>query len=298
MIATLACGLLVGLGGFVLATAALPKSVAVKPPAAPYSPSHRPQQQLDTDPRPGPLTRAAAPLVPWCTRLGLPREPRRRDLALLEREPATHVASQIATSLTLAVMGAGLFAFLHADGLPVPPVFLTAFVGAPALYGFTAPNQRLKAEAAAHRDGLRQAIGSFLTLASLALAAGGNLNEALATASEAGQGAAAAQLRGALAYAQSSGTPAWDALAELGRRAEVPELTELAAAVSLAGHEGARLRATLSTRSTAMRERQLAAREAAEIAATEKTVLPTALMMLGYLLLVITPAAATAMHAL
>src|SRR5581483_7077682 len=117
-----------------------------------------------------------------------------RSLALLERDTATHVASQIATSLALAVMGCGLFAFLHADGLPAPPVFLLAFAGVPALYGFTAPSSRIKAEAAARRDALRQAIGSFLTLASLALSAGGNLNEALATASEIGQSEAAAQL--------------------------------------------------------------------------------------------------------
>lgn len=206
MFATLACALLVGLGLSLVVIAALPKAAAVRPQPAAYSPSHRPEQ-TDARLRPGPLTRAAAPLVPWCTRLGLPREPRRRDLALLERDTATHVASQIATALALAVMGTGLFAFLHADGLPVPPVFLIAFVGVPALYGFTAPSTRLKAEAAAHRDALRQAIGSFLTLASLALAAGGNLNEALATASQAGQGPAAAQLRGALAYAESSGTP-------------------------------------------------------------------------------------------
>lgn len=297
MFATLVCALLVGLGLSLAAIAALPKATAARPQPATYSPSHRPEQ-TDAGPRPGPLTRAAAPLVPWCTRLGLPREPRRRDLALLERDTATHVAAQIATSIALAVMGSGLFAFLHADGLPVPAVFLIAFLGVPALYGFTAPSTRIKAEATAHRDALRQAIGSFLLLASLALSAGGNLNEALATATEIGQSDAAAQLRGALAYAESSGTPAWDALSDLGRRADVPELTELAAAVSLAGHEGARLRATLSTRSKAMRERQLASREAAEIAATEKTVLPTALMMLGYLLLVAAPAAATAMHAL
>jgi Flp pilus assembly protein TadB len=297
MFASPACALLVGLGLYFAATAALPKPAAARPQPAAYSPSHRPEQ-VETGPRPGPLTRAATPLVPWCTRLGLPREARRRDLALLERDPATHVASQVATALALAVMGFGLFAVLRAEGLAIPPVLLMAVVGVPALYGFSAPSSRLKAEAAAHRDALRQAIGSFLTLASLALAAGGNLNEALATASQAGHGPAPAQLRGALAYAESSGTPVWDALAELGRRADVVELTELAAAVSLAGHEGARLRATLSTRSKALRERQLAAREAAEIAATEKAALPTTLMMLGYLLLVVTPAAATAMHAL
>jgi Flp pilus assembly protein TadB len=297
MLATLACALTIGLGLCYAVTAMLPKAAASRPHPTPYTPSHRPAP-ADTLPREGALTRAAVPLVPWFTRLGLPREPRRCDLALLERDTATHLAQQIATSLALALLGSGLFAFLHADGLPVPPVFLMAFVGVPALYGFTAPSNKLKTEAAAHRDALRQTTGSFLTLAGLALAAGGNINEALATASQAGRGPAAAQLRGAIAYAESSGTPAWDALAELGRRADVTELTELAAAVSLAGHEGARLRATLSTKSKALRERQLAAREAAEIAATEKTALPTTLMMLGYLLLVATPAAATAMHAL
>lgn len=298
MLTTLACALAVGFGLCYAASAILPRTTAAGPDPVLYAPSHRPEPERDAGPREGALTRAALPLVPLAERFGLPREARRRDLELLGRDAAAHLAQKIATMLALAVLGAALFVLLHACGILVPGGFLAAFAGVPALYGFTAPDNQIKADAAAHRDQLRQVLVSFLTLASLALAAGGNINEALATASQAGHGPAADQLRGALAYAESSGAPAWDTLAELGRRADVPELTELAAAVRLTGSEGARLRATLSTKARALRERQLAAREAAELAATEKTALPTTLMMLGYLLLVAAPAAATAMHAL
>lgn len=297
MLTTLASSMATGLGLLVLVATALPKPAARTPEPAAYSPSHRPAQ-ADTGPPQGPLSRAATPMVPLLERLGLPRETHRRDLALLERDTATHLAHQIATTLALMFLGIGFFVLLRAEGLPIQIGYLPACAGIPGLYGFTAPNTSLGREAARHRDALRQATGSFLTLGSLALAAGGNLNEALATAGAAGDGAAADQLRGAIAYAESSGTPAWDALAELGRRAQVHELTELAAAVSLSGHEGARLRAALATKSKALRERQLAAREAAEVAACEKTALPTALLMLGYLLLVATPAAASALHTL
>jgi len=234
--------------------------------------------------------------VPLLEHLGLPRKTIRRDLVLLERDTATHLARQIAAALALMVFGTGFFLLLHAGGVSISTGYLPACAGAPALYGFMEPNITLRGEAARHRDALRQATGSFLTLAALALAAGGNLNEALAAAGHAGDGAAADQLRGALAYAESSGTPAWDALAELGHRAQVHELTELAAAVSLSGHEGARLRTALTTKSKALRNRQLAAREAAEIAASEKTALPTALLMFGYLLLITAPAAASALR--
>lgn len=297
MLINLAGGVITGLGLLLLATTILPKRAADTPAPAPYTPSYRPTR-ADNGLRPGPLSAAALPLVPLLEHLGLPREIHRRDLALLERDTATHLAQQIGAALALMVFGAGFFLLLHAGGLPIPAGYLAASAGIPALYGFTAPNASLRSEAARHRDALRQATGSFLTLAALALAAGGNLNEALAAAGHAGDGAAADQLRGALAYAESSGTPAWDALAELGHRAQVHELTELAAAVSLSGHEGARLRTTLTTKSKALRERQLAAREAAEIAASEKTALPTALLMLGYLLLIAAPAAASALRTL
>lgn len=295
MLTTVVCSSLTGLALFLVVTTALPKPAAVAPEPAPYAPTHRPAQ-ADNGLQPGPLTRAAAPLVPLLGHLGLPREIHRRDLALLERDAATHLARQIAAALALMFFGTGFFLLLHAGGVSIPTEYLPACAGVPALYGFVEPNITLRSEAAKHRDALRQATGSFLTLAALALAAGGNVNEALAAAGHAGDGAAADQLRGALAHAESSGTPAWDALAKLGHRAQVHELTELAAAVSLSGHEGARLRTALTTKSRALRERQLAAREAAEIAASEKTALPTALLMLGYLLLIAAPAAASALR--
>jgi tight adherence protein C len=299
MLVTLMCGVVVGLSLVYVGATAFPKPAAPATVREPehYAPSHRlaaPAQEQHH----GPLVRAVAPMTPWLGRLGLPREARRRDLALVERNAATHLAHQIASALALALLGAGFFALLTGGGLRVPVAYMSACVGIPLLYGFLAPSNNLKNEARAHRDALRQATGSFLTLASMCLAAGGSLGEALATAAQAGQGAAAQQLRGALAYADTAGTPPWDALAELGRRAQVPELTELAAAVSLAGVEGARLRTTLITKSRALRQRQLTAREAAETAAAEKTALPTALMMSGYLVLIAAPAAASALHTL
>jgi Flp pilus assembly protein TadB len=295
--AMLMCAVLVGVGLAYAVTGLLPKPVSPEKHAAPYAPSHRPAS-AEAGPDPGPLARAAMPLVPVLARAGLPRKERRRDLDLLERDVAVHLAQQAASALVLAAVGACLFALVRFEGLALPPVFLVVATVVPALYGFTAPAGRLKTEAAVRRDDLREITGGFLLLAALVLSGGGNLNEALATAYDAGDGPAAGQLRGALAYAESSGTSPWEALAELGRHADVPELEELAAAVSLSGHEGARLRATMFAKAKALRGRQLAALEAAAIAATEKAVLPTTLMMLGYLLLVLAPAAATALHAL
>jgi Flp pilus assembly protein TadB len=246
----------------------------------------------------GPLTRAAVPLVPLAQRLGLPRPARRKDLELLERDVATHLATQIATSAALAVLGMLFASALTVGGLDIPATYMPLAVVIPVLYGFTAPNQRLKAEAAEHREALRQATGSFLSLTSICLAAGSSLEEALTAAADAGDGPAPRQLRGALAYANAAHTPVWDAFAELGHRADVAELKELAAAVNLAGVEGARLRATLAAKAATLRFRLLSAREATEAATTEKTALPVALLMTGYLLFVVFPAASTALQSL
>ena len=63
--------------------------------------------------------------------------------------------------------------------------------------------------------------------------------------------------------------------------------------MSLAGTEGARVRRSLEAKARSLRARELALAEAKAEAATERMAIPTALLMLGFMLLVGFPAVAS-----
>jgi tight adherence protein C len=75
----------------------------------------------------------------------------------------------------------------------------------------------------------------------------------------------------------------------------VPELTELAASLSLAGTEGARVRESLAVKATSLRDHALAEAEADAQSTTEKMAVPVVMLFLGFLLLIGYPAASAIM---
>ena len=117
-------------------------------------------------------------------------------------------------------------------------------------------------------------------------------------AAEPGTGPGHDHLRTALAVAQTSRKPLWETLGQLGEHTGVTDLCELAASAALAGSEGARIRATLTTKATSLRTRLLAEQEAHAASATERAAIPTTLLMTGYMLLVTFPALMQAVHSL
>jgi hypothetical protein len=96
----------------------------------------------------------------------------------------------------------------------------------------------------------------------------------------------------ALVLAQDSGETPWDALDRLGRELGLNELTELAAAVGLAGTEGARIRATLAAKAGSIRRHNLASAESEANAVTERLFLPGVFLLVGFLAFVAYPAVA------
>jgi hypothetical protein len=102
-------------------------------------------------------------------------------------------------------------------------------------------------------------------------------------------GWAADRLRQVLATARVLRQPPWQALGELGDDTGVPELTELAAAMALAGTEGARVRASLSARAAAMRQAATAEMETEAEKASSRMSLPLLVLGFGYLIFLLYP---------
>ena len=84
---------------------------------------------------------------------------------------------------------------------------------------------------------------------------------AMETAARAGNGMAFIELRRATNQARLSGEPVWDTLDDLGRRLDIVELREIAAAGNLAGEQGAAVRRSLMAKARSLRSTSLSAAE-------------------------------------
>ncbi|MEV0093712.1 type II secretion system F family protein [Streptomyces sp. NPDC050738] len=155
---------------------------------------------------------------------------------------------------------------------------------------FFVPDFAVRAKAAARRDEMRHTLALVLDLTVIALAGGAGINQALTDATSGPRGWAATRLRSALNVAQVTRTSPWPHLRDLGQKIDVSDLTELAATLTLAGTEGAKVRASLAAKARAMRRRRLAEADGLAQSATEQMALPVVLLFAGFLIFLGYPA--------
>lgn len=275
------CGVGVGLGLWLAGTALRPRPVPLAAALAALQPSPAPP------PSGGRTVAAALRLLEW---VGSRTAARDQQLALAGSSPALWARDKlVATGVGFAVPLAS-WALLAAAGLAPPPAAMGALSLAGTVAGWWWPDARLTERVAARRQAFTHALSSYLDLVNVILAGGGGVETALTAAAEAGDGFAFAQIRGALERAQRVGEPLWQAFDDLGVELGVVELRELASSIGLAGSQGARIRASLQTKADTLRRHQLAAAEAGAEAATERMNIPTAVLLLGFLLFILFPA--------
>ncbi len=222
--------------------------------------------------------------------LGLRFDRVEADLRLTGRTLEQHLAQKVLLAifgLTLPVL-VGLTWIVVGIGVSIT---LPAAVGiALAAVFFFAPDLALRSEADDRRTQFRHALGSFLDLVVISLAGGAGVESALRDAAGIGRGWAYAQLRNALDVTTLTGETPWAALARLGDEVGVSELSELAASISLAGTEGARVRDSLAMKASTLREHAMAEAEAEAESTTEKMAVPVVLLFLGFMILIGYPA--------
>jgi len=213
-----------------------------------------------------------------------------RDLAALGRSRETHLAEKVTLALVGLLLVPATTAVLAIGGAQLPlavPLWGSIVCGAIA---FWVPDLGIHAEARDRRRDFRHALGAFLDLVVVALAGGGGVETALEDAVSIGHGWAFDHLRHALERARLARETPWAALARVGDELAIPELSELAATVALAGTEGAKVRASLSAKAASLRVHELTDAETSAQAATERMSLPVVLLFAGFLVFVGYPA--------
>jgi Flp pilus assembly protein TadB len=214
-----------------------------------------------------------------------------QDLAMLDRDPAAHAGTKLASSLLACFSTLVLMIAVGLAGVSVATVVLVGAVLGAAVVGLVLPDRRLRTTATRRRTDSTAALSSYLDLVTVLLAGGAGLETALHAAADAGGGWTYEQLRAALVRARTTRQSVWTCFAELGKRTGIDELVELSASVQLAGQQGARIALSLATRATTLRARVLAGIEAEAHSASERMGLPTVLMFVGFLFLLGFPAA-------
>ncbi|MGH3719416.1 MAG: type II secretion system F family protein [Pseudonocardiaceae bacterium] len=289
MITALGLGAGLGIGLWALVVGLFPPrptlgAVLARASAPPASPPILPTDDS------GWAARLGGPFVVPLQALGLPGARLVGDLAVTDQPVSTHLARQASGAMAglLAPVVAQLLLTVGGLSLGVAPPVIASLVL--TVLGFLTPHLQVRAEARQRRVGFRHALSAYLDLVGITLAGGAGVDSALRDSVAIGHGWAFAQIRRALDTARLTRTTPWATLRQLGDELDVSELSELAASVSLAGTEGAKVRASLAAKAAALRTHQITDAEADAQAATERMSLPVMALFLGFLVFIGFPA--------
>jgi tight adherence protein C len=283
MMVPLLLGATTGIGLWLIALALRPRPVPLAKVLA----------DLDRPTATAPDTAPGGPVTGWALELlaalGLRPPTRDRQLALAGITPHAWARDKLVGTTVGLTVPLLVWAALTAVGIRLPPaVGVLAFAGGVA--GWVWPDLKLAERVEQRRKAFQYALSAYLDLVNVILAGGGGIETALVAAADAGDGWAFARLRHALHRAQRINQPLWTAFDDLGAELGVNELRDLASSIGLAGAQGARIRASLAIKADTLRSHQIAETEAAAEATTERMNLPTAVLLLGFLIFIVFPA--------
>jgi Flp pilus assembly protein TadB len=225
------------------------------------------------------------------TRRGVTHTSLRQDLALTGRtyeEAMTRKVLFATGGLLVALLLLVVIPAAVGAALPIGAPLAVALLLATAL--FFLPDLEAKADATRRRAEFRHALGAYLDLVALEMAARAAPAEALPAAAKIGAGWPLALIRDTLYRATRAGRDPWQALADLGQRIGLNALRDLVQLVSLVAHDGARVRSTLTARAHTMRRHELANLQGEAGKADQSMQMAQVLIGLGYLVFIGYPA--------
>ncbi|RAS58985.1 type II secretion system (T2SS) protein F [Lentzea atacamensis] len=229
---------------------------------------------------------------------GTPTARLRADLNVVGTDVERHLVSKALYGLVGAALTSCVSLALVINGVGLPWTTSVVAIAGFAVIGFLVPDLKVREAAQRRRSDFRHALGAYLNLVRILLAGGAGVDAALTDAADVGNGWAFHQLRQALVTAQVTRTTPWEALDRLGEDLQLRQLSDLAAAVSLAGTDGAKIRSSLGSKAAALRAKEITDSEGEARAATERMSLPLVLLMLGFLLFIGYPALVSVLNGL
>lgn len=226
------------------------------------------------------------------------RSQRVRDLSVTGRTLERHLVVMAVATLLGALAPVVVAGGLAAVGWRLPLVGVLVAAGLGAVGGVVSTAVELRRSAARARHRFLCGLSCWLELVALGQAGGMGVESALGAASRISPDPAFSRIGQALQRSRHGGLTPWDELGRLGAELGIQPLDELAASLSLAGSEGARIRASLQAKSASLRRRQMSLAQSQANSVTERLFLPSIVLMLGFLVFVMYPAGVSLAHVL
>jgi len=210
------------------------------------------------------------------------------DLALMERPPEAHAIDKLQTALFGAALPVVLWLISSVgSALPAGLVGISSIVL--GVGGWYLADRQVTAKATRRRQEFRLVLATYLRLVTVLLAGGSGTEEALQDAAGYGTGWGFSLLRRCVTDARLAGRSPWSVMQTVAERTALDDLAELAGAMALAGEAGAQVRRSLEASAAALTERELADVDARAASRTERMNAPIAMLVIGFVVLVIFP---------
>lgn len=197
------------------------------------------------------------------------------DLAVLGRSVAWFYGKKVAYAMMGLALPVGLSAAAALAGFSLPfavPVFASLAI---ALVAWFVPSADVAKEAREARNQCARALTAFVELCALERASGAGAAQAMSKAAQVGDSWLFVRIREELARAAYDRQAPWDSLEGLAGQLGLPELSEIADILRLAGDENARAYEQLRARAAAMRTALLADEVAVASQVEDRMFLPT-----------------------
>jgi tight adherence protein C len=210
--------------------------------------------------------------------------PMRADLRIMHRT-GDEQAALIATCAFLGFVFAPVVALGgRLVGLPIPwviPMWLS-FGG--AALGVLLAVKEVRPAAQKRRRAFSHALSAFCDVCGMSMAAGRGVESSIEAAAHAGTGWPFVEIQSALRAGFVRGETPWDALSRLGNEADLTDLTEFAAAISLAGEGGAAIKELVGSKARTIRDRLTSEVERTAASTTERMGIPATFLLLGFII--------------
>ena len=221
----------------------------------------------------------------------------RADLRVLGHRPEDLAGETVVYALFGFMLGPWLGAVMWIAGAPFPGAIagMVSLIAASA--GAIMPWATLRDKARARRAGFLHALIAYCHVTAMSLAAGRGVEQALTTAAAAGEGWAFTELRAALHAGYVRGETPWESLGRLGGELNIPDLSQMASTIAMAGEDGAAVRETIATKARTISDRIGADAEQSAQRATAQMGLPAVALAAGFLVFLMYPAVSALLSA-
>ncbi|MFD8882096.1 type II secretion system F family protein [Streptomyces erythrochromogenes] len=204
----------------------------------------------------------------------------RQQLELVGRSPAAHLGRKLALALYGLLLPVLVVALANLAGYPFP-IAIPAIAGIGlAVVFWLLPDLQLKQQATEAKEDFRYAVKAYLRLVQLEREADAAPTQALKRAAEVGEGWVFAKIRDTITRAELEGISPWEGLKRLSLELDVPELGAPADIIAIAGEEGAAVGDTLGAQAKSLSGALVTSAKAQANMASEKMVMPVAMLVL------------------